>query len=172
MKIKIFGGDNKMRYSKGFKISVLKKVLPPNKRSVIEVAKETGISANSIYIWLKKLENGRMENDDSELRPTDRNPKEKLRLLLEGKSQKAENLGAWLRENGLHSEHLNQFEQELRDMAVNQNDKYKDENRRLKKEKLALEKELRRKEKALAEMAALLTLKKKAAEIWGENEDD
>ena len=33
-----------------------------------------------------------------------------------------------------------------------------------------LEKDLRRKEKALAETAALLVLRKKAAAIWGENE--
>jgi hypothetical protein len=35
----------------------------------------------------------------------------------------------------------------------------------------ALERELRRKERALAEAAALLTLSKKARAIWGEDED-
>jgi hypothetical protein len=40
------------------------------------------------------------------------------------------------------------------------------------KKSRALEKELRRKEKALAEAAALLTLSKKAQAIWGTNEDD
>lgn len=35
-----------------------------------------------------------------------------------------------------------------------------------------LEKELNRKEKALAETAALLVLQKKAQELWGEPEDD
>jgi len=35
-----------------------------------------------------------------------------------------------------------------------------------------LERELRRKEKALAETAALLTLSKKARAIWGVNEED
>ena len=34
-----------------------------------------------------------------------------------------------------------------------------------------LERELRRKEKALAETAALLTLRKKAQAIWGDDED-
>jgi len=34
-----------------------------------------------------------------------------------------------------------------------------------------LEKELNRKEKALAEIAALLVLKKKAQAVWGEEED-
>ena len=35
----------------------------------------------------------------------------------------------------------------------------------------SLQRELRRKEKALAETAALLTLAKKARAIWGEDED-
>jgi transposase len=35
-----------------------------------------------------------------------------------------------------------------------------------------LEKELRRKEKALAEAAALIILRKKAQAIWGDGEDD
>ena len=41
-----------------------------------------------------------------------------------------------------------------------------------KKENKSLKKDLSRKEKALAETAALLVLKKKAQEIWGEPEDD
>jgi transposase len=36
----------------------------------------------------------------------------------------------------------------------------------------ALEKELRRKDKALAETAALLVLKKKVQQIWGDEDDD
>jgi hypothetical protein len=42
----------------------------------------------------------------------------------------------------------------------------------LEKKVRSLEKELSRKEKALAETAALLVLKKKADSIWGEPEDD
>jgi len=161
-----------MRYSKGFKFSILKKILPPDERSVTEVSRETGVSTATIYHWLKVLQDGKLEEDDSELRPGDRSPKEKLRLLLEGKGLPEDLLGEWLRENGLHSEHLNSYEQELRDIVTDKNEKYLEENRRLKKEKQTLEKELRRKEKALAEMAALLTLKKKASEIWGDDEDD
>ena len=40
------------------------------------------------------------------------------------------------------------------------------------KEKEKLEKELARKEKALAEAAALLVLRKKADAIWGTDEED
>ena len=40
-----------------------------------------------------------------------------------------------------------------------------------KKRSKELEKELRRKESALAETAALLTLRRKARAIWGDGED-
>ena len=43
----------------------------------------------------------------------------------------------------------------------------KEEKKRIK----ALERDLRRKEKALAEAAALLVLRKKAEAIWGDGED-
>ena len=43
----------------------------------------------------------------------------------------------------------------------------KDEKKRIK----ALERDLNRKEKALAEAAALLVLRKKAEAIWGDGED-
>ncbi|WP_448216966.1 hypothetical protein [Endozoicomonas sp. 2B-B] len=44
----------------------------------------------------------------------------------------------------------------------------RDDKKRIQK----LEKELKRKDKALAETAALLVLTKKANAIWGEREDD
>ncbi len=47
-----------------------------------------------------------------------------------------------------------------------------EEHKNLKKEISILKKDLSRKDKALAETAALLILKKKAQEIWGEPEED
>ena len=43
-------------------------------------------------------------------------------------------------------------------------------NKQLKAENKALKKEINRKDKALAETAALLVLQKKVQEIWGSNE--
>ena len=160
-----------MRYSLAFKQSVLRRILPPNTESVNEVSAELGISANTIYQWLKKARTSTLERD-GEISPNRRGPKEKLKLLLEGMKVAEEKRGEWLRENGLHSEHLHQFEQEIRDIVTDKNEKRKEEIRNLKKRNKELERELHKKEKALAEMAALLTLKKKASAIWGEKEDD
>lgn len=161
-----------MQYSNRIKASVLKKVLPPESRSIPEVAREMGISDQTIYNWKRMAENGTLCLNDDLSSPRSLNRIEKFSLLLESKEKDEEKSGEWLREKGLHSEHLNLWEQELKDILKDKDTKYRDENARLKKEKRELEKELRRKEKALAEMAALLTLKKKANEIWGDREDD
>lgn len=160
-----------MRYSKRVKESVLRKVLPPESRSVPEVAREMGISEQTIYNWKRMVEDGTM-TVDAESSPAGLGRIEKFNLLMEGKGKSEEELGHWLREKGLHSQHLRLWEQELGDIVKEKDAKLKSENAKLKKEKKELEKELRRKEKALAETAALLTLKKKADAIWGENEDE
>jgi len=161
-----------MKYSKRIKSSVMKKILPPENRSVPEVAKEMGISEQTIYNWKRMAENGTLVLDAETISPVSLNRIEKFSLLLEGKAKNEEAMGTWLREKGLHSEHLNLWEQELQDILKDKDTKYREENARLKKAYRELEKELHRKEKALAEMAALLTLKKKAHEIWGDREDD
>ena len=60
-------------------------------------------------------------------------------------------------------EHLNLWEQELTQLMTNKQEDLKAENKALKKQNKELERELTRKEKALAEVVALLTLKKKLA---------
>jgi transposase len=155
-----------MRYSLAFKESLIKKVLPPESRSVRAVANEAGISEQSLHNWLNKSKEGTLSKGDSVGGMT-RPPREKLRLLMESRGIEKEKLGLWLRENGLHSEHLTQYEQELRDMAEDRGNKEKLENKKLRDEIKRLQKDLRKKEKALAEMAALYTLKKKRTNSGG-----
>ena len=47
-----------MKYSFGFRSSVLKKVLPPESRSVHQVAREFSISVITVQSWLSKLKGG------------------------------------------------------------------------------------------------------------------
>ena len=53
-----------------------------------------------------------------------------------------------------------------------QNKRLQDNSRNADKRIKELERDLHRKEKALAETAALLVLRKKAQAIWGESEDE
>jgi transposase len=160
-----------MRYSLAFKESLIKKVLPPENRSIHSVAKEAGVAEQSLHNWLNKSKEGTLSKGDT-VGGGNRQPREKLRLLIESRGIREEDMGQWLRENGLHSEHLTQYEQELRDMVEDNNYKEKMENKKLREENKKLQRELSKKEKALAEMAALYTLKKKADALWGEDEED
>ena len=160
-----------MRYSRAIKESVLKKVLPPENRSTREVSKEYGIHEQTICNWIEKVDRGIL-NLDGELSPKQLGSAEKFHLVLEAAGVPEKELGAWIREKGLHSEHLQLWKQELRDTVTDKNKENKTELKEAKKKIKGLEKELNRKDKALAEMAALVVLKKKVHQIWEDAEDE
>jgi transposase-like protein len=85
-----------MRYSATFRNNVLKKVIPPESRSVIEVSKETGVSAQTIYGWMKQAKEGNLEERKDRMRPGDRSLSEKLTLIMESKGKTPEEQGEWL----------------------------------------------------------------------------
>jgi transposase-like protein len=94
-----------------------------------------------------------------------------LNALIESSALSADELGAWCRGQGLHTHHLERWRRELIE-GQGRGKGSQSTLRSLREENRSLKKELRRKEKALAETAALLVLKKKAASMWGEPEDD
>ena len=162
-----------MGYTQRQQSLALMKVLPPNNRPVHEVSKDLGIGVRTIYKWMKMVKDGTLI-----ISPVDENPVafktdlEKFTLVLESKGIAQDDLGAWLRKQGLHSEHLRLWEQELAEKMTAREQKYREENQGIKKELNETKRELHKKEKALAELAALYTLKKKADAIWGAKEDD
>ena len=149
-----------MGYSHAVRHSILKKVLPPESRSVAEVSRETGIHYQTIRNWIKQSESGTLDGGLHDTSPRRLTPKEKYELVVEAAGIPDERLGEFLRERGLHTEHLTIWDQELRDMTGKQSDRQQAEHKALKKRVRELERELHRKEKALAEAAALLVLKK------------
>ena len=161
-----------MGYSHAVRHSVLKKVLPPESRSLAQVSRETGVNEQTIRNWLNQSKSGILPNEKTDSSPRSLTPKEKYQLVVEAAGINDEQLGEFLRERGLHSEHLTLWDQELRDMIDTKKDKQVNENKALKKQVKELEKELLRKEKALAEAAALLVLKKKLSTLSTDNEED
>jgi len=165
-----------MGYSNKQKMYILQKVLPPENRPVHEVSKESGITIQTIYKWMKDVKSGIISSQvPDETIPKFKSDIEKFALILESKAISDDQKGEWLRKKGLHSEHLTLWEQELAATMSNTKetaDDLKAKNKQLEKEAKMLKKELEAKTKALAEMAALYTLKKKAEALWGEKEDD
>ena len=96
-------------------------------------------------------------------RPEDWTPEERLQAVIEASQLSEEDLGSWMRERGLHSAILARWREAalgaLRDRRTTSA-----ETRRIKQ----LERDLRRKNKALAETAALLVLAGKARALVGD----
>ena len=154
-----------MKYSHDFKENVVKKAI--SRGNVREVAEETGVAAWSIYQWIKQLKSGNIKADETG--PKGYSLNKKQILLLESQSISEEKQGEWLRKNGLHSDHLNKWRDEIFDMMNNKNeDKIK--LRKAKGKIKELQKEINRKDRALAEVTALLTLKKKLNHLWEDEE--
>ena len=162
-----------MKYTAGFRSSVIRQTLDGSGRSIGQIAQESGVSEQTIRNWLEKHRLGKLEVDEATgVRPDQRNPGEKLSLLLESKSLDEQSRGEWLRQHGLHSEHLPLWEQELSRIMNDKQTDLNQKNAELKKENKRLKRELERKEKALSEAAVLLTLKKKFHTLFQDEDEE
>ena len=101
-------------------------------------------------------------------RPSDWKPAEKLRILAETEGLEGEELGAVLRREGLR-EPISRSGASCDGGAGRRGEAAPGtpDTRRVRE----LEKQLRRKDKALAEAAALLVLQRKVQAIWGDEDD-
>lgn len=166
--------------------------------SAKRLSDETGVSATQLYVWLNAARKAatmtqRKPPLSAEKQPggvaKERSAEEKLRLLVAAAGLEDEQLGAFLRQEGLHGETLRAWQEAAalglsgRAVAPASAPLTLNQRRRLdaaEKEVKELKRELRRKEKALAEAAALLVLEKKLQALgWderhqhqGEDEDD
>ncbi|MGI6394224.1 MAG: transposase [bacterium] len=161
-----------MKYSSSIKRGILKKVLPPESKSVLRVSRESGISEQTIRNWIKESKHGSLDVGSGDKSPRYLSNREKYHLLIESAKIPPESLGEFLRERGLHSEHLTLWDQEFREMAEQSGNKKDRKMKELEKRVRELERELNRKEKALAEAVALLVLKKKLDALMEDREDD
>jgi transposase-like protein len=96
---------------------------------------------------------------------------EKFTLLLESKTIPKHETGEWLRKNGLHSEHLTVWEQELAHRMADKEVDIKSvqqENKNLKNALKKAKKEKDQLEKALAECPPSMHLKKSGSDLWGQ----
>jgi len=100
---------------------------------------------------------------------------DKFQAVLETASLSELETAKYCREKGIHVEELKNWIKQCQNANEFKYEDPKELKNNLKKEQKKskeLEKELREKEKALAETAALLVLRKKARAIWGDPEDD
>ena len=138
------------------------------------LAKEFGIGRSTLQKLLRDYRvSGAEQMGVTERRPQDWTAEERFAALMETQGLSEEELGVWCRHQGLHTHQLGQWRRDAIAGSLGKGqEKEQAELRRLRQENQGLKRELHRKEKALAETSALLVLKKKAALIWGDDEDD
>ena len=134
-------------------------------RSILSVADELNVNFHTVKYWMKKQSVVKPHAVTAkEKRPQDWSREEQLLALQETHGLSGEVLQAWCRERGVFAHHLVSWKEALCADGKTGPDQralktLKDENQQLKRE-------LIRKEKALAEAAALLLLQKKFQALW------
>src|SRR6266516_877009 len=143
--------------------------------SMSALARETGIAEGTLYRWHHAAKPNGETVAVTKKQSEKHSASQKLASVMEAASLNEAELAEYCRKQGLYPEHVNawraQAEQALGRDGVVSASTLREALATEKKRNRALERELNRKDKALAETAALLVLRKKAAAIWGEGED-
>lgn len=150
-------------------------MMPPNAQSVAQVSRETGVSEPTLYNWRNRVRNQGKAVPADPKNPEQWSGESKLAVVIETAALNEEELAAYCRRKGLYAEQIQRWREAATAGAGSGQTPSASERRDLQNERKKsrkLEKELRRKEKALAEAAALLVLQKKAQAIWGDSEDE
>jgi transposase-like protein len=158
------------RYSPELKQQIVKKMLPPNSQSVAALSRESGISTPTLYAWRKQLRTQGHVVPTTPSAPDRWDAKTKLATVIRTATMNEAERSAYCREHGLYVEQLDVWRQAFESVDTVE-PASKADLAAMRKTNRKLKKELHRKEKALAEAAALLTLSKKAEAIWGTDED-
>ena len=162
---------SKIGYSEEIKKEILARVTGSEKENVLKVSKDININKGTIYKWIKEAEKG-VENSRLNGNWTS---EDKFHMVLETATLTEQELGEYCRKKGTYtvdikawkSQCMNANNSSMEDPKKLKADlkEEKDKNRRI-------ENELRFKEKALAETAALLVLRKNVHAIWGDQEEE
>lgn len=145
--------------------------------SATALARETGIAQPTLSRWLRQASSvGVMSHEGSQHESGKQSggqrkwtTEEKLRVVVGASGLSDAELGAFLRREGVHEAQLKEWRAAVAGALGTTSEPRK--NSREAKRIRELEKDLRRKEKALAEVTALLALKKRVHEIWGDEDD-
>lgn len=159
-------------YNEAFKSKMVQRMCGPQAVSATALGREVGVAQATLSRWLLRAGTvGLVKKPGDKAKP--RTVEDKMRLVLEASQLEGDELGAFLRREGIHEAELAEWQRAVSEALGGSGPRpteraRSEDKRRLKK----LEREIARKDKALAEAAALLVLQKKVREIWGDEDDD
>ena len=161
-----------MKYTQEKKEHVLKLMSAPQNKSVAEVAEISGVPEATLYLWRKQArEAGRVVPGDGQ-NPEQWRAADKFAAVLEAAPLNEAELAEYCRRKGLLVAQLERWRTEMYAALSSQSSQADAAARAKDKKRIKeLEKDLRRKEKALAETAALLVLSRKYEALGIDGED-
>ena len=150
-------------FSVAFKQKMVQRLTGKNAVSALQLSRETGVRQQNLSRWLQEARSlPIMADKPKPLRVW--TVEQKVRVLVDACQLDGEELTAYLEREGVKFAEYEQWRLALDEGGAASTSTTK----RIRQ----LERELARKEKALAEAAALLILKKKVDTLYGEDEDD
>jgi transposase-like protein len=153
------------RYGQAFKNRAVARLLPPEGAPLDVVAQAVGVSADTLERW-------RSEALAQPVQQRTWTAAARLEAVITTAALDETARNAWCREHGVYPQQLAQWRSSATQALAGPEEaraspqQTKDDRRRIKE----LERELRRKDKALAETAALLVLSKKVEAIFDKGE--
>jgi len=163
------------KYPEERKNAIINKMLPPSNMSVPELVKLEKIPYGTLYTWKKTYIDKAVEGTVA--KGSDAKTwtiKQKLAVIIEVSTLDEQARNEYCRSHGLYNTDIEAWKAHfVKDTEHNVTDSKNDKAKlkQLRSENNSLKKELHRKEKALAETAALLVLRKKLDTLWDESED-
>ena len=167
-----------MVYNDGFKARMVQRMVGSEQLSAHALSQEVGVPQPTLSRWLRDARTvspmGGSRSGISK-KPAARSTRqwtaeEKLRVVSEASGLSEEDLGAFLRREGLHSSQLESWRKQATDALSPQRSSRKKSPEKQRVQEL--EREIGRKDKALAEVTALLALSKKVQLLLGDADDD
>jgi len=151
-------------FSVAFKQKMVRRLTGKDAVSATQLARQTGVRQQNLSRWLEEARS--LPTMANKAKPTVREwtVEQKARVLGEACKLDGEELTAYLEREGVRLAEYEQWRIALDEGGRASTSTIK----RIRQ----LERELARKERALAEAAALLVLKKKVETLYGEDEDD
>lgn len=162
------------RYSKQQKEKVLSRILG-GEETITDISKDTGINQNTLYRWRDDAQRTGLSSTTKYKKAENWRSEDKFLVVLETARMNEIEFSEYCRKKGIYPEQVKEWKEACMQANGIATEKIVVANQELKKEKKEkekLQKELDRKNKALAEAAALLVLGKKAHAIWGTDKEE
>jgi len=154
---------------------VLRKMMPPHNQTIRELAKAERISEATLYNWRQQARDKGLLMPHADTSPEGWAARDKFAAVIESASLTEVELAEYCRKKGIYPEQLARWKiacERANDWDRERNIELKKGQKKDRNRIRDLERELRRKDKALAETAALIVLQKKVKAIWGDHEEE